>query len=437
MHHEGFIEAVTVQLPCAAVLHVDHRRLAECRQQLMRTVGGEHQGAVRRARGTHAIAPGEELVKGSIGIPGLIKMQHLDTVAQLLLDQFGVVTQAVIGGVGHHRQFHFRWSPTGQGAGVDLGADRLRAEFAQGDRADDPQLVALRAQVQRDRAGHDDRMQHRLVAIAVYQHQVIAPHHGMPDDLVGGGRAVDHEERMVGAKVARGACLGFGQRPGVIEQRAQFGHRHRQVRAQGVFPEELMKRLPHRAFAIGHATAMTGGVPGIIGIGGVLHQRLEERRQQAIQVRACGAGDLARQKRHGVFEQIKNAAQLVELAHGIGGRVFQGDLLAQRKDRQVGCAQARQANQLHHVLQQMSVFPGAFGGNQHAGQTVMGSGHQPPLGVVHRRKNTEALLFQLPGDASNPVTGNGVGLDVTVHDQNGELQVFVHEHSYSGGFAQG
>ena len=278
MHHEGFVEAVTVQLPCATVLHVDHRRLAEGGQQFMRTVGGEHQRAVRRARGAHAIAPGEELVKGGVGVPGLIEVQHLDTAAQLLLDQLGVVAQAVIGGVGHHRQFRFRWAPTGQGAGVDLGADRLRAEFAQGDRADDPQLVALRAQVERDRAGHDDRMQHRLMAIAVHQHQVIAPHHGMPDDLVGGGRAVDHEERMVGAKVTRSAGLGFGQGPGVIEQRAQFGHRHRQVRAQGVLPKELMKRLPHRAFAIGHATAMAGGVPGIIGVGSVLHQGLEERR---------------------------------------------------------------------------------------------------------------------------------------------------------------
>jgi len=58
----------------------------------------------------------------------------------------------------------------------------------------------------------------------------------------------------------------------------------------------------------------------------------------------------------------------------------------------------------------------------------MGRCHQAALGVVHRRKDTEALLFQLPGDASDAVAGNGVGLDVAVYDQNRELQVFVHEH---------
>jgi hypothetical protein len=85
-----------------------------------------------------------------------------------------------------------------------------------------------------------------------------------------------------------------------------------------------MKRLPHRAFAIGHAATVTGGVPGIIGVGGVLYQGFEEGRQQAIKVRARGAGDLPGEKRHGVFEQVKNAAQLVEFAHRIGRGVFPG-----------------------------------------------------------------------------------------------------------------
>jgi hypothetical protein len=51
----------------------------------------------------------------------------------------------------------------------------------------------------------------------------------------------------------------------------------------------------------------------------VLHQRLEKRRQQAIEVFARSPRHLAGEKRHGVFEQIKNAAQLIELGHGIGG----------------------------------------------------------------------------------------------------------------------
>ncbi|MNE50816.1 hypothetical protein D3C80_1454110 [compost metagenome] len=102
---------------------------------------------------------------------------------------------------------------------------------------------------------------------------------------------------------------------------------------------------------IGHTATMARGVPGVVGLRSVLHQRLEERRQQAVEVGVCSTRHLAGEKRHGVFEQVKDATQLVELAHGFGGSIFQGHLLAQGEDRQVGCAQTGQADQLGHVLQ--------------------------------------------------------------------------------------
>ncbi|MNF70546.1 hypothetical protein D3C84_524580 [compost metagenome] len=218
MHHERFVEAITVQLPRTAILHMDHRRLAECRQQFVGGMGGEHQRAVGRARGAHAVTPGEELVKGRIGVPGFVEVQDLDTVAQGLLDQFGVVAEAVVGRVGDHRQFHFGGTTLGQRAGIDLGLDRLGTELTQGDRPDDPQFIAFRAQVQGNRPGHDDRMQHGLVAVAVHQHQVVPGHHRLPDDLVGGRGAIDHEKRMIGAEIARRTGFRFRQRPGVVQQ---------------------------------------------------------------------------------------------------------------------------------------------------------------------------------------------------------------------------
>ncbi len=74
----------------------------------------------------------------------------------------------------------------------------------------------------------------------------------------------------------------------------------------------------------------------------------------------------------------------------------------------------------------MGIFPGAFSRDQHARQAMMGRGHQPAFGIVHCGKDAETLLLQLPGDAPDPITGDGVGLDVAVHDQDRELQVFVH-----------
>ncbi|MCY1433842.1 hypothetical protein D9M71_498820 [compost metagenome] len=261
MHHEGFVEAIAVQLPGTAVLHMDHRSLAEGRQQLVGRMRAEHQRAVGAARSAHGVAPAEELVKRRIGIPGLVEVQHLDTAAQFLLDQLGVVAQPVVGGIGHHRQLDLGRATPGQRIGLDLGLDRYRAELTQRDRPDDAQLVAFGAQVQGDGPGHDDRVDHRLVAVAVHQHQVITADHRVPDDLVGGRSAVDHEESMVGAEVLCRPRLGSCQGPGVVEQRAQLRDRYRQVRAQGVLAEELVKGLADRAFAIGHATAMAGSVP--------------------------------------------------------------------------------------------------------------------------------------------------------------------------------
>ncbi|MNZ73507.1 hypothetical protein D3C78_919180 [compost metagenome] len=270
-------------------------------------------------------------------------------------------------------------------------------------------------------------MQHRLVAIAVHQHQVIAGDHRVPDNLVGRGRAIDHEKGVIGAEIACCTGLGFSQGAGMIEQGAELRHRHRKIRAQGVFPEKLVKRLPDRTLVIRHPSAVTGGVPRVIGIRGVLHQRLEKRRQQAIEVFARGAGHLPGEKGHGVLKQIKNAAQLIELGHGVGGCVFQGHFFAQGEDRQIRCTHPRQTDQFGHVLQQMRMGAGVFRGNQHAGQAVVSRRHQSSFGVVHRRNDAEPFLLQLPGNPPHAVAGDAVGLDVAMDNQDREFQIFIHE----------
>ncbi|MOA13039.1 hypothetical protein D3C78_1330690 [compost metagenome] len=113
---------------------------------------------------------------------------------------------------------------------------------------------------------------------------------------------------MIGTKILCRAGFGRRQGPGVIQQRTQLRHRNREVRTQGVFTKELMKRQPHRALAICHTAAMPRGVPGIVGLGGVLHQRFEKWWQQAIEVIVCRPRHLPGQKRHGVFEQVENSA---------------------------------------------------------------------------------------------------------------------------------
>src|SRR5690242_11892627 len=109
-------------------------------------------------------------------------------------------------------------------------------------------------------------MQDGLVAIAIAQHEVALPDHAVPNDLVCGRRAPDDEQRLVRAEDARRVALALRDRSGVIEQRAQFTHRHRDVGAQRVLAEELVEELSDRAFAESYAAAVTGGVPGVAGM---------------------------------------------------------------------------------------------------------------------------------------------------------------------------
>src|ERR1700746_3712044 len=86
-------------------------------------------------------------------------------------------------------------------------------------------------------------MKDRLVAIAVAQHEIAFGDRAVPDDLVGRGGAADDEQRRVGAEDPRRVALALGDRPGVIEQRAEHADRYRDVGAKRVLAEELIEQV--------------------------------------------------------------------------------------------------------------------------------------------------------------------------------------------------
>ncbi|MOA15008.1 hypothetical protein D3C78_1351450 [compost metagenome] len=198
---------------------------------------------------------------------------------------------------------------------------------------------------------------------------------------------------MVGAEIARRAALGLGQRAGMVEQRTELRHRHRQVGAQRVLAEELVEGLPHRTLAKSHAAAVARGVPGVVGVGGMLHQGPKERRQQRIEVAARRPCHLSGEKGHGVLEQVEDAAQLVQLGHRLGRRILEGDLLAEGEDRQLRRPHPHRADQLDHVLQQPRVVAGALGGEQNAGQAMLGGRDDTPFAGAGGGQDAEAVLL--------------------------------------------
>src|SRR5690606_37256084 len=119
--------------------------------------------------------------------------------------------------------------------------------------------------------------------------------------------------------------------------------------------------------------------------------------------------------------------QLVQISHRFRGRIFDGYLLTKGKNRQPRSTPPRHANQTNHVLQQTLVVPRSLGRHQNAGQAMMGGGYDAPFGSAAGWQDMEAILFQFSCNFTNPLTGDRIGFDVAMNDQDGEFQVLVHE----------
>lgn len=113
---------------------------------------------------------------------------------------------------------------------------------------------------------------------------------------------MQHEVGEVGAEHTGRVALRLADRAGVLEQRAQFLHRDRQVAAQQPLPEVVVEGASRRRLEEGDTAGVGRGVPGVL-VGVVeAAQRPEERRQHGFPVGAGGGGDAARDEARGVLQ---------------------------------------------------------------------------------------------------------------------------------------
>ena len=178
--------------------------------------------------------------------PRLIKMKNVHLAVQFRLDHFVVVDDAVVRGLRNRQNARFLRLVLDEGIGGDFLLNRLPLEFFFRDRSDDAVVVAGGHQKHRHGPRQRNGMQNRLMAVAVDDHDVARRHRVVPDDLVGRGRTVSHEEQVVAAENTCGILFGLRHRPRVIQQLPQFFHGIADVCAEHVFAEELVKHLPHR-----------------------------------------------------------------------------------------------------------------------------------------------------------------------------------------------
>jgi len=185
--------------------------------------------------------------------------------------------------------------------------------------------------------GHDDAVQDGLVAVAVHHHDVVRGHGVVPHHLVGRGCAVGDEEAVVGVEDARSVLLRLIHRAGVVQQLTELFHGVAHVGAQHVLTEELVEHLADRALQKRHAAGVARAVPAVGAILRIVHQRLEERRGQAIQVAPGFADDVTRHELGRVFEHVDEA---VQLAQDVVGDVLGGARFAVQVDGDVRVLEA-------------------------------------------------------------------------------------------------
>ncbi len=241
----------------------------------------------------------------------------------------------------------------------------------------------------------------------------------MPDDLVGGGGAVGDEEGMVGTEVACRLVLGILDRAGVIEQRAQLRHRDRQIAAQGVLAIELMECAADRRLGERHAAGMARRMPGIVRLGRMVDQRLEERRQQVLHVVFGRAHHLPRDEALGVFEQEDEAVDVLEQ---LARHLLDGAALAVQEHRQVGAARALLAQEGGQALELAIHLFAAIDRDQHRRRRHVGAGTGTGIIQVQAAQHALVVAAQLFHQGADQDAADARRLVVVVDDNDRVVQ---------------
>ena len=243
---------------------------------LRRTAGGRPVPVafLQPPGGRHGRAPVGGVEAGERE-PGLIPQEdqvRLDGQA-LFHDPFDVVDDPVEGAVGQHQELDLV-EPSGPPVGQQGPLDVL-----QRDSAVHPVLAErVRVEIGHLRSGLHQPVVVGLVAVAVDQHDLSGPDDRLQHDLVGRGRAVGHEEGLLGAEGPGGQLLRLLDRPDRVEQRVQAAGRGGGFGQEHVEPVELAHvldpagvddRLPARD---GQRVEHPGGLAAVV------PQRAEERR---------------------------------------------------------------------------------------------------------------------------------------------------------------
>jgi hypothetical protein len=234
------------------------------------------------------------------------------------------------------------------------------------------------------------------------------------------------EIAMVGVEDARRVAFRRGHRAGVVEQLAEFLDRVADVGAQHVFAEELVEHLADRRLQEGHAARVAGAVPRVGAVVGVVHQRAEERRRQAVQVGLGFADDVTGDEFRRVLEHVDEA---VQFAQDIVGDMARGAGFAVQVDRDVGVLVADLFDEGAQRLQSGVGFLDRAGAEflivdrQHEGRRArLLLGELGQVAIAGHAQHFHAFFFHRIGQGAYAQAGRVLGTEILVDDDDGETK---------------
>src|SRR5690606_38850375 len=173
---------------------------------------------------------------------------------------------------------------------------------------------------------------------------------------------------------------------------------------------------------------------GAGGVASKVEQGSDERGEQMPRVGVGRAGDLAGDEGHGVFKEIDDAPQLVQVPQVAEQLVIQRLGSAQGHDRQLRRTRMGGEEQLTHRIEPVLMV--IFRAEQDARQPAMRLGYQAPVIQGGGRQDFEALVAQFIEEFVELLAGDIAAPAIRVDDQNREMQVLEHAASYVGSVTQ-
>ena len=234
-------QRVVLEQRAEARRDVDHRRLREGRERLVRGLHREVRAAqlvhrvVARGRAVGKLGRVERMER-QVGRPGLVRVEEHAALLAEAGDLPGRIEHALVGAGREDEQ--------ARRAGGAGGARELRLDVGEGDGTPDAVAgVVAGGQVARDGARHHDGVVDGLVAVAVEEDDLAGAQQRHQHRLVRRARAVRDEAGRGAAEDLGGEALRVDERRGALGRGevAEALDRDREVRAEGHLAEVVVE----------------------------------------------------------------------------------------------------------------------------------------------------------------------------------------------------